>query len=124
MILTSSAIGHEPLYQQIVDEFAQLILSGEMSAGESLPSIRVLAKERDVSTITIKRAYLELERRGLIVTRPGRSSLVAEDQRQAIEETRKALEDSVRDVIKKAELLGISDEKLATLFYRVKQATL
>lgn len=121
MALTTESVGVEPLYQLIIEEFAQRILSGDLSAGDNLPSIRTLAKERDVSVITVKRAYLELERRGLIETRPGKGSLVAEDQSLAFEAARKSLEASMRDVIRKAQLLGLSDEKLATLFYRVKQ---
>ena len=111
----------EPLYQQIVEDFTESILSGEWSAGSPLPSIRVLASARNVSVITVKRAYLELEHRGLIVTQPGKGSLVANDQSQALAETRAALEESMREVVRKAELLGLSDDQLATLFYRVKQ---
>lgn len=122
MALTTESVGVEPLYQLIIEEFAQRILSGDLSSGDSLPSIRTLAKERDVSVITVKRAYLELERRGLIATRPGKGSVVADDQSQALEAARKSLEASIRDVIRKAQLLGLSDEKLATLFYRVKQS--
>lgn len=121
-ITVSDPLTSEPLYQQIIDQFTQQILSGALAAGKELPSIRQLAKEQDVSVITVKRAYLELERRGLIFTRPGKGSVVARDQSRAREETRQALETSMREVIQKASLLGLSDEKLATLFYRVKQS--
>ena len=89
---TSASNGVEPLYQQIIDEYSQQILSGTLHAGASLPSIRSYAKERDVSVITVKRAYLELERRGLIFTQPGKGSKVAADQSRALEGTRRALE--------------------------------
>lgn len=121
-ITVSDPLTSEPLYQQIIDQFTQQILSGALAAGKALPSIRQLAKEQNVSVITVKRAYLELERRGLIFTRPGKGSVVAGDQSRAREETRQALETSMREVIQKASLLGLSDEKLATLFYRVKQS--
>ncbi len=114
--------GHfEPLYQTLIDEFTQNILTGELKPGDCVPSIRILAKERKVSVITVKRAYMELERKGLITTRPGVGSFVAEDQNRAYQEAHAALEESLRNVIAQARILNISDDKLATLFYRVKQ---
>lgn len=68
-----------PLYQQIVDQIKQKIAVGEWVAGEELPSIRQLAGEIRVSVITIKRAYLEMEHAGLIVTQHGKGSFIAAD---------------------------------------------
>lgn len=66
-----------PLYQQIVDQIRQKIAVEDWRAGEEIPSIRQLAADLRVSVITIKRAYLELEREGLIVTQQGKGSFVA-----------------------------------------------
>lgn len=66
-----------PMYQQIVDSIKQLILSGHWPIAQALPSIRELAVAVKVSVITVKRAYQELEREGLIVTRQGMGSFVA-----------------------------------------------
>lgn len=68
----------EPIYQQIVNQIRSQILNGELAAGESLPSIRALAKLIGVSVITTKRAYEELERGGFIFTQQGKGSFVAE----------------------------------------------
>lgn len=67
-----------PLYQQIVNQIKQKIAVGEWVAGEEIPSIRQLASELSVSVITVKRAYLEMEHAGLIVTQHGKGSFVAE----------------------------------------------
>ena len=64
-ILISNASGL-PIYEQITTQIKQKILSGELAAGEALPSIRALAKDLRISVITTKRAYEELEREGLI----------------------------------------------------------
>ncbi len=68
-----------PLYQQIVNQIKQKIAVGEWVAGEEIPSIRQLAADLSVSVITVKRAYLEMEHAGLIVTQHGKGSFVAAD---------------------------------------------
>ncbi|HVU00004.1 MAG TPA: GntR family transcriptional regulator [Acidobacteriaceae bacterium] len=68
-----------PLYQQIVEQIKQKIAVEEWKAGDEIPSIRQLAADLRVSLITVKRAYLELEREGVIVTQQGKGSFVAPD---------------------------------------------
>ena len=69
-----------PMYTQIVDQIATKVMAGDWRAGQALPSIREMASASGVSVITVKRAYLELERAGVIVTRQGKGSFVAETQ--------------------------------------------
>lgn len=76
LFLSSSS--RTPLYGQIVEQITAKILAGDWLPGQLIPSIRHLAAGSRVSVITVKRAYQELERSGLIVTCPGRGSLVAE----------------------------------------------
>lgn len=59
-----------PIYEQITRQLRAKIVSGELTAGQALPSMRLLARELRISVITTKRAYEELEREGLIVTQP------------------------------------------------------
>ncbi|QDV07502.1 HTH-type transcriptional repressor YtrA [Planctomycetes bacterium Poly30] len=66
------------MYAQIVDQVSAKVMSGAWEAGRALPSIRELASDCQVSVITVKRAYQELERAGVIVTRQGKGSFVAE----------------------------------------------
>jgi GntR family transcriptional regulator len=67
-----------PMYQQIVDQVTAKVMAGDWKAGQALPSIRELASASRVSVITVKRAYAELELAGIIVTRHGMGSFVAE----------------------------------------------
>ena len=62
-----------PIYQQMYDQIKNLIISGELSPGEPLPSIRGIAKDLKISVITTKRAYDELEKDGYIYTVQGLS---------------------------------------------------
>src|SRR5262249_2003342 len=67
-----------PLYLQVMEQVGGRVGVGDLPAGTELPSIRQLASELQVSVITIKRAYLELERDGVISTRQGKGSVVAD----------------------------------------------
>ena len=66
------------IYEQIVNQLKNAIVSGELSAGEALPSIRSLAADLAVSVITTKRAYEELEKEGLIRSVAGKGFYVCE----------------------------------------------
>jgi GntR family transcriptional regulator len=66
-----------PMYFQIMDQIKQRIAVGDWAEGQPIPSIRQLAVDLQVSVITVKRAYLELEREGVIVTQHGRGSRVS-----------------------------------------------
>jgi GntR family transcriptional regulator len=68
-----------PMYLQIMEQIRQRVGAGEWKPGDQIPSIRALAIELQVSVITVKRAYLELEREGVIVTQHGKGSIVALD---------------------------------------------
>ena len=68
-----------PMYEQIMAQIKLLIANGDWPAGAKVPSIRELAVASKVSVITVKRAYQELEREGLLITQQGVGSFVAEE---------------------------------------------
>lgn len=77
MDIKISNAGGVPIYEQIVSQIKAKIIAGELSEGDALPSMRLLAKELRISVITTKRAYEELEREGFIVSMTGKGSFVA-----------------------------------------------
>ena len=76
--LLISQADRRPMYLQITEQIRRRIATGDWPAGHELPSIRALAADTQVSVITIKRAYSDLEREGVIVTRQGKGTFVAE----------------------------------------------
>ena len=68
------------LYEQLIDNIKELILSGELKQDDKLPSVRNLARELGINPNTIQKAYSELERCGIIMTLPGRGSIVLSDK--------------------------------------------
>jgi|SRR5690554_3951227 len=69
-----------PMYLQIMEQIKQLVAHGDWQQGEKVPSIRELAVATRVSVITVKRAYQELEREGVLVTQQGVGSFVARNE--------------------------------------------
>ena len=103
-----------PMYLQIMDEVSRRVALGDWAPGFRLPSIRELASELKVSVITVKRAYLELERAGVIVTQQGRGSFVS----QAVEVDdvrREELERHLAQAAQLAAAMGMSAEELQRL---------
>ena len=111
-----------PMYLQIMDNIKQLILKGDWSQGQALPSIRELAVAIKVSVITVKRAYQELEREHVIVTRQGLGSFVAEQNQAVVDLKHAELMACVDQVIALANLLDIGQaELLALMAKRIKE---
>jgi GntR family transcriptional regulator len=102
-----------PMYLQMVEQIRQKVAVGEWKPGENIPSIRALAVELQVSVITVKRAYLELEREGIIVTQHGKGSTVARDPNLAPRLYDQEFEEHLRQVVRIAMLLGLSEEEIA-----------
>lgn len=111
-IVVSHADGR-PMYLQIMEQIRLLVAAGEWQAGQAIPSIRQLAVDLQVSVITVKRAYMELERDGVIVTQQGRGSFVASVPDVGARLLEESLEKHVSEVVRLAELLGLSSDELA-----------
>ena len=108
--------GDMPIYEQIVVQIKQAIVAGELTEGEALPSMRLLAKELRISLITTKRAYEELEREGFIVTMTGRGSFVAAKNLDILrEEQRRRLEAHLADAVDAARAAGVDADELCAL---------
>ena len=78
MLVVLSRENPDPMYKQVCVQIRNAIGSGKLCVDEKLPSIRDLAKALGISVITIKRAYLELEKQGYIYSRQGAGSFVAD----------------------------------------------
>lgn len=110
-----------PIYQQIFKQIQQAIFKGELKEGEALPSIRNLAKELQISVITTKRAYDDLEQEHYIKTVPGKGSFISNQNKEFIHEKQlRILEDQVTEGIHTAKILGLNLselQKMLTLLY-------
>ena len=108
-----------PMYLQVKEQIRHRIAVGELQPGEEIPSIRALAAQIRVSVITIKRAYLELELEGVIQTRQGRGSYVAEGVHLADSLKEQELDAHLAAALDTAALLNLGDDALAERLRRV-----
>ena len=107
-ILLSNSSG-KPIYQQIADQVKEQVCSGTLTAGEALPSMRLLAKELRISVITTKRAYEELEREGFLTTVPGKGCFVAPRDLELVrEDCLRRVEDHLSQAVNIAKGGGIT----------------
>lgn len=107
-----SATDPRPMYQQIVDQITARVMAGDWAPGQALPSIRELAAGSGVSVITVKRAYEELERAGLIATRHGKGSFVADRPDQARQLLEAGLDRALAEVVAQAARLGLDRRQI------------
>ncbi|MCK9268058.1 MAG: GntR family transcriptional regulator [Alkaliphilus sp.] len=104
---------NQPIYDQIRGQIKSLILKGELSEGEQLPSIRNLAKELQISVITTKRAYEELEREGFIETVAGKGSYVAAQDKELLREKKlQIIEERLQGAVIEGRQLGLTIDEL------------
>jgi len=103
----------KPIYEQIAQQIKDLILNGELREAEMLPSIRNLAKELQISVITTKRAYEELEKEGYIVSVPGKGSFVSAQNKDLLKEARiRIVEEKLAEAVLAAQAINISLEEM------------
>jgi GntR family transcriptional regulator len=117
MLLNLTDLSDEPLQSQISKQIRAKILSGEMAAGDTLPSIRRLARDQHVSVITVQRGYDNLEREGLIHSRRGKGFFVSELDRSSKKEmARNRLVEKIEPIIDAAFSEGMSDQDILAVF--------
>lgn len=119
--LAISQTDPRPMYLQIKEQIRHRIAVGDWSPGQEIPSIRTLAIGVRVSVITIKRAYLELEREGVIVTRQGKGSFVTEQVGIGQDLQGEELDGHLSAAAQIASQLGLSSEELSARLRRAER---
>jgi len=108
--------GQTPIYDQITRQIKGLILSGALQEGETLPSMRALARDLRISVITTKRSYEELEREGFITTVPGKGCFVAPRNLELVrEDARRRVEEHLQKAVDAAHAGGIARSEVEEL---------
>jgi GntR family transcriptional regulator len=116
MTIIISNASSAPIYEQITQQIKGLIIAGTIKEGDALPSIRKLAKELQISVITTKRAYEDLEREGFIDTVAGKGSFVAHQNKEFIREKKmRIIEDKLIEAVSEAKLLGMELDELTEM---------
>ena len=113
MNILITALSQTPIYKQIQNQIKEMILTGQLKAGEQLPSIRLMAKDLKVGIITVNRAYEELGREGIIVNLQGRGCFVADIEAEKIKDFYiNMLGDRLSDIKQFSDSCGITKNEL------------
>ena len=100
-----------PIYEQLMEQIKNEIISGVLKEGEALPSVRTLSGELKISALTVKKAYDKLEEENFVNTVHGKGTFVtATDMELAVEARRHAVEEDFCHAV------GMSDEEIKELF--------
>jgi len=114
-IIISNSSG-KPIYEQITDQIKEQIMTGALSAGDALPSMRLLARELRISVITTKRAYEELARDGFLENVPGKGCFVAVQNRELLREAKlRIVEEKLTQAAEEARKAGLTLEELTEM---------
>lgn len=106
----------QPIWRQLAEQIREGVAQGRLLPGEQLPSVRDLARKLVINPNTVARVYLELERDGVLVTRPGVGVFVApprDELRDAVR--RQRLAEAVDRLLTEAVLLGFSEAELMAM---------
>lgn len=117
MHLIISTNSEVPIYEQIKEGIIKEIMSNNLKENEMIPSIRNLACDLRISVMTVKKAYDELEKSGIIVTQHGKGSYIA-PRNSAIyrEEYQKKIEDNINEIVNLSKIANISKEEVIDTF--------
>lgn len=99
MKLIISSVSGEPIFEQIKTQIHSAVLSGELKAGEALPSLRKLAKELRISVLTVTRAYNELADEGVVQNIQGKGTFVMDKGNELMQ---RQLETRIRESLAEA----------------------
>ncbi|MBE5947069.1 MAG: GntR family transcriptional regulator [Lachnospiraceae bacterium] len=115
LIINNSSM--TPIYEQIVSQMKEKIISGQLKPDTMLPSVRTLSKDLRISALTVKKAYDAMEQEGYIVTVHGKGSFVANiNPNLAIEEKQKEVEKIFEQGIRLGKECGMSMDDIRDLF--------
>ena len=118
MLLHLTDLSPEPLHEQISRQIRAQILAGDLQPGAALPSIRAQARDQKVSVITVQRAYEDLLREGLLLSRRGKGFFVAplgDKQKRDLALSR--VHDKLSAVLREAMAEGLSEAQVRRAFH-------
>lgn len=104
-----------PLYMQIVDQTKLAIAKGFLKNGDRFPSVRELSRKLLVNQATVSKAFKELDRQGIIETKPGIGTFISFDDNKISKRIDKMME-KLEDDFLEARYLGISLDEIITLY--------
>ena len=122
MFIALSPSNPDPMYKQVTDQIKNAIAAGDLRPNDKLPSIRELAEALETSVITIKRAYLDLETDGYILTRAGLGSFVVDVDRDRLRQEKLAeFKAALKGILATGAKYGVKADDIARLIREIRE---
>lgn len=122
MFIALSPSNPDPMYKQVTDQIKNAIAAGDLRSNDKLLSIRELAEALETSVITIKRAYLDLESEGYILTRAGLGSFVADVDRDRLRQEKLAeFKAALKGILATGAKYGVNADDIARLIREIRE---
>jgi len=122
LFIALSPSNPDPMYKQVTDQIKNAIAAGDLRPNDKLPSIRELAEALKISIITIKRAYLDLESEGFILTRAGLGSFVADVDRERLRKEKLAeFKTVLKGMLATGAKFGVKADDIARLIREIRE---
>lgn len=111
----------KPIYEQLVDQLKELIITEVLKENEKLPSVRVLAKELTINPNTIQKAFRQLETEGFIYTLPGKGSFVSPVNEVRNSMKQDQIKKELAKLVKEAFYMGINPQEIYQIIQQIKE---
>lgn len=118
-MFTVDIMSRQPIYEQLMHQVEELVLSGLLKAGDHLPSVRSLSVELAVNPNTIQRAYSELEARGILCAVPGRGCFITAEAGSCLEQKARRRLEELDALLRDLALAGITEDEVAARVHAV-----
>ncbi len=111
-MFTIDVMSRVPVYEQIIQQVEEQVLIGMLKAGDKMPSVRSLSIKLSINPNTIQKSYTELDRRGLIITVPGKGSFISDNAAELIGEKSRGKIEDLTDIVTELAYAAVAKEEI------------
>ena len=118
-MFTIDVMSRVPVYEQLIKQVEDQVLKGIMKEGDKMPSVRSLSMELSTNPNTIQKAYMELDRRGILVSVPGKGSFISVEALKIVGNQSKEKLSDLKEIVRKLAYAGGSKSEITDMIEEV-----
>ena len=118
-MFTIDVMSRVPVYEQLIKQVEDQVLKGIMKEGDKMPSVRSLSMELSTNPNTIQKAYMELDRRGILVSVPGKGSFISTEALKIVGNQSKEKLLDLKEIVRKLAYAGVSKSEITDMIEEV-----
>lgn len=118
-MFTIDVMSRMPVYEQLIKQVEDQVLKGIMKEGDKMPSVRSLSMELSTNPNTIQKAYMELDRRGILVSVPGKGSFISAEALEIVGNQSKEKFSDLKEIVRKLAYAGVSKSEITDMIEEV-----